>query len=246
MTRNHNDQADDLFTTRAREWTPASMGHIATVLYAPRSNNSEFSKRCASVLSDDERTRARRFLTKKDAAHFIERRAFRRYCGGLALKSCGASSSLSEILFEETEKGRPFLPGLPDFRFSFSACKSGYLGAWSSTHGIGVDIEDQSRKLEAADLAQRFFSQAEAKAIEGATAEDEHFNRFYKFWCLKEAALKSIGEGLPFGLDAFEFTLTPALTIINAPPGTGGREKFDARLIEQADHCAALVIHTVN
>ncbi len=36
---------------------------------------------------------------------------------------------------------------------------------------------------------------------------------FYQFWSLKEAALKSIGEGLPFGLYAFEFEVDPKINI---------------------------------
>jgi 4'-phosphopantetheinyl transferase len=131
---------------------------------------------------------------------------------------------------------------LPDFCFSFSSCRFGFLGAWSSTHGIGVDIEDQTRNLEAAELAQRFFADAEAKAVEGAGGLSRT-RTFFQLWTLKEAALKSIGEGLPFGLDAFEFELAPNLRVVHAPRGHGGPERFNAHVIEGADSCAALVVH---
>jgi hypothetical protein len=72
---------------------------------------------------------------------------------------------LSRINFQETDKGRPYLPDLPNVSFSFSSCRSGFLGAWSSTHQIGIDLEDQTRNLEAVELAQQFFSQAEAEAV---------------------------------------------------------------------------------
>jgi hypothetical protein len=95
--------------------------------------------------------------------------------------------------------------------------------------------------LEAAELAQQFFSQAEAKAvkvIEGLA----RLRTFYQLWSLKEAALKSIGEGLPFGLDAFEFELAPKLRVAHAPPDYGGPEGFNAQIINGTDICAALVI----
>src|SRR4029077_20127833 len=177
----------------------------ARLLYAPVSSDAETSRRCASVLSDTELERSDCFVTEDLKTHFKQRRAFRRYCGALAL---GSQRPLSRIVFKETEKGRPYLPDLPDCWFSFSSCRFGFLGAWSSTHQMGIDLEDQTRILEAAELAQQFFSDAEAKAVEEVTGLAQ-LRTFYQLWSLKEAALKSIGEGLPFGMDAFEFELTP-------------------------------------
>jgi 4'-phosphopantetheinyl transferase len=231
------DRISDLFAVRARDLTPAPARHVAHVLYAPVSRDPEVARQCATVLSDTERRRADRFAAEDDKARFEQRRAFRRFCGAAAL---GSSPPLSEIVFRETESGRPYLLDSPDLWFSFSSCRFGLLGAWSSTHGIGVDVEDQTRDLEAADLAQQFFSQAEAKAIEGLSGP-ERLRTFYRFWSLKEAALKSIGEGLPFGMDAFEFKLDPSLRVVDAPPDQGGAERFEAYAVEGTGGCAALV-----
>ena len=151
---------------------------------------------------------------------------------------------MSEIVFSETENGRPYLADAPDIWFSFSSCRFGILGAWSSTHGVGVDIEDPTRELEIADLAREYFSAAEAGVVTGA-AEAERLRTFYRFWTLKEAALKSIGEGLPFGLDAFEFELDPELQIVRVPPAFGGTARFSAWEIEGTEGCAALVTRSV-
>jgi len=238
MTGDDSDRINDLFATSWRDLTPASARHAACVLYAPVSRDPEVTKRCASVLSDTELQRADRFVAQGDKAQFKQRRAFRRFCGATVL---GSSRPLSRIVFEETENGRPHLSDLPDIWFSFSSCRFGFLGAWSSTHGIGVDLEDHTRNLEAAELAQQFFSGAEANAVEGVGGL-ERMRAFFQFWSLKEAALKSIGEGLPFGLDAFEFELDPNLRVVRAPPDHGGPEQFSAHVIEGTDSCAALVI----
>ena len=228
---------EEWLAARACDWTPASAHHAAYLLYAPVSRDPEASRRCGSVLSDTELQRADRFVTEDQRSHFKQRRAFRRYCGAFVLES---PRPLSEIVFEETEKGRPYLPDLPDFKFSFSSCRFGFLGAWSSTHLIGIDLEDPTRNLEAAELAQQFFSKAEAKAVEevGGLAR---LRSFFQLWTLKEAALKSIGEGLPFGLDAFEFELTPNLRFVHAPRDHGGPERFKGHMIEGPNSCAALV-----
>jgi len=240
MTQSDIDWIVERFAARARDWTPAAATHAARVLHATVSRDPAASRRFASVLSDPELERADRFLTGHDRARFIQRRAFRRYCGAAAL---GMPRLISQICFRETEKGRPYLPDSPDFCFSFSSCRSGFLGAWSSTHGIGVDLEDSSRELEAAELARRFFSNAEARTIE-ASGGPAQLRTFFQLWSLKEAALKSVGEGLPFGLDAFEFELAPRPRVVRAPHDHGGPEQFDAHLLEGRDTCTAVVIRS--
>jgi len=241
MIRDDSDRVDDHFASSARDLTPPHVRHAAHVLYVPFSFDFEVSRHCASVLSDTELQRADRFANEYDKALFKQRRAFRRFCGATVL---GSSGSLSQVVFEETKNGRPYLFDLPNIRFSFSSCRFGFLGAWSSTHWIGVDIEDQTRSLEAAELARCFFSGAEASVVEGGGGR-ERLRTFFQLWCLKEAALKSIGEGLPFGLDAFEFELAPNPCLVHTPPGYGESEQYNAHIIEGIDSCIALVIRSL-
>ena len=237
MSRDDSARVTDYFANNLRDLTPVSVRHVTRLLYMPLSTNEEMTRRCASILSDAELDRAGRFAIQDDRALFKQRRAFRRFCGALAL---GSPRRLSQIVFDETENGRPYLSASPGFNFSFSACRLGFLGAWSATHGIGVDLEDQTRALEPVELARQFFTVAEVEAIEG-TGDAASLRSFFRLWCLKEAALKSIGQGLPFGLDRFEFELEPDLRIVHAPHDAGGRAQFDAHLVEVADSCIALV-----
>ena len=239
MRRALSNQAMDFFAGHARQCTPASAGPMVTVLFMPALHDPGITERCACVLSKSERAKADAFLTADLRARFLQQRAFRRYCGALAT---GSPRPLSQIEFTTTLKGRPYLAEQPKCWFSFSSCRRGFLSAWSSTHGIGVDIEDQAESVEANKLAQKYFSPAEAKAVENA-GNLAGARAFLQLWTLKEAALKSIGEGLPFGLDAFRFDLTAGLRVIDAPRANGGAERFQAYAIDVAGTSAALALH---
>jgi 4'-phosphopantetheinyl transferase len=238
MSRDSSDRVTAFFDEHAGDLTPSSMRRSVRLFYSPVSPGPEATKMCSSVLSEIELQKAGRFAAPGDRALFIQRRAFRRFCGARAL---GASMPLSQITFGETQNGRPFLADLPDFWFSFSSCRLGFAGAWSSTHGVGVDVEDSTRKVDAAELARQFFSAAEARVVERAGGLKRQ-QVFFQLWSLKEAALKSIGEGLPLGLDAFEFELEPDLRVIRVPSVHGWPEQFSAHLIEEIECCNALVL----
>jgi 4'-phosphopantetheinyl transferase len=240
MVKKSSSWINDFFAAGSRDLTPPFIRHAAHILYAPVSRDSEVSRRCASVLSQIEMQRASRFADEFDRAQFVQRRAFRRFCGASVL---GSTTSLSHVHFEETETGRPHLAAMPGAWFSFSSCRLGLLAAWSLTHAIGVDVEDQTRSLDILELSRRFFSVSESKAVEHASGLGR-LRIFFRLWCLKEAALKSIGEGLPFGLDAFQFELNP-LAVVRAPSGFGGRMQFTPHIIAGTGGCAALVVRNM-
>jgi phosphopantetheinyl transferase len=234
-----SERVQKLFTASSREVTPASAAGLACVLYAPPARDPQVTRQCGTILTAGELERAGRFTSEQDRARFIQRRAFRRFCGARAL---GSSTPLSQVEFSETENGQPYIADLPGFHFSFSACPLGFLGAWSSSHSVGVDFEDCARVIEAVKVARWYFSGAEASAVEDG--DDLQSRRaFFQLWTLKEAALKSVGEGLPFGLDAFQFRLAAEPVVVHAPLARGGAEKFNAHFIGEVEGCAALVIH---
>jgi 4'-phosphopantetheinyl transferase len=236
----NNELVTEYFRTVVQDWTPVDACSSIRMLFAPVSSDDDISRSCLSVLSDAELESADKFLTDFDRNHFIQRRAFRRFCAALATGS--PSTRLSQITFDETAKGRPHLSHAPELCFSFSSCRFGFLGAWSSMHRIGVDFEDRTQPIEATELAREFFSDAEAMAVDHV-GESERSRTFFQLWSLKESALKSIGQGLPFGLDAFGFDLSPKLRVSRAPREYGGPDKFQPHLIEEKRTCAALVTY---
>ena len=233
-------QVSDPFRDVIQDWTPASERHHARVVYAPVLFDPDASHRCSIGLSDSERNRAEAFLTPEHKNHFVQRRAFRRFCAAIALREIGTSPG--QIVFEETDKGRPFIRHLPWISFSFASCRSGFIGAWSTKFAVGVDIEDQLQNWETIELAEHYFSEKEARVVRNSSGV-ERVPTFVRLWCLKEAALKSIGEGLPFGLDAFHFDLSSTPQVETAPAEYGGPSRFNTHLIERNDTCAALVTY---
>lgn len=225
----------ELFASRVLDWTPPDAKSDARVIFAPASQDAEFARRCGPLLSPSEVAKAESFLTAEGRAHFKQRRAFRRYCASLAQASTEAPA---QVQFHERDTGQPYLRHVSHLSFSFASCKQGYLGAWSATHNVGVDIEDRARGSELVEIAQGYFSVRESLAV--VSAPDAR--TFLSLWALKEAALKSIGEGIPFGLTAFEFELRPSLSLVSAPLAHGGVESFRPYLIGGESQAAALVI----
>jgi 4'-phosphopantetheinyl transferase len=237
MLSHVSQQLSGYFTSGMVDWTQLVPGHSGHMVYIPVTSDPDVSSLCELMLSVDELQRSERFSTGADRTHFNQRRAFRRFCGAAAI---GSTSSLEDIDFSETKNGRPFLTGYPDISFGFSSCQDGFLGAWSATHGIGVDIESKARQMDFIALARQFFSESEVALVEN-TQGLKRGRTFYHLWTLKEAALKCIGEGLPFGLDTFEFELAPALCIVKAPSEHGGPDQFFANTSENGDRFAAVV-----
>ena len=162
----------------------------------------------ASVLSPDEVARASRFHFEKDRIHFTRCRSALRglLAGYLAIPA-------AEIRFEYLASGKPQLaaeqnPRALQFNVSHSAGMA--LIAVGSEHRLGVDIEKIRSDVDAAALAERFFSLRERGALR--TLPDHlRVSGFFACWTRKEAFLKATGDGLSFPLADFSVTTHPDL-----------------------------------
>ena len=155
-----SQQLGQYFASGSIDYTPANSNDLARLVYMPVTSDPDVSSLCALTMSAGEVQRSGRFSTGADRAHFNQRRAFRRFCGASAI---GSNKPLEEIDFSETKNGRPFLPGYPDISFGFSSCQDGFLGAWSATHGIGVDIESKARQMDFIALARQIFRKPKSR-----------------------------------------------------------------------------------
>jgi 4'-phosphopantetheinyl transferase len=161
-----------------------------------------------SLLSDEERRRASRFVRD------VHRRRFVAAHG--ALRSILASYVDAEpgaLDFVNGEHGKPALRGVTgrhSVEFNLSHSDDLALVAVARARPVGVDLERWSDGVEHLELAERFFSPGERKALRAlAHAPDLVAAGFFAAWTRKEAYLKATGQGIVRGLHHFDVALTP-------------------------------------
>jgi 4'-phosphopantetheinyl transferase len=155
-------------------------------------------ERYAALLSPDERVRRERFVFERDRHQFLVTRGFVRTLIGRELGADPAT-----LAFVADGYGRPSLsaPAGTDLEFNISHTNGLVACALARDAEIGVDVEDATRTTDR-DLARRFFSPAEADALD-ALPPAARQDRFYEYWTLKEAYIKARGMGLSLPLDGF-------------------------------------------
>jgi 4'-phosphopantetheinyl transferase len=105
-----------------------------------------------------------------------------------------------------TERGKPHAPSLAHLDFNLTHAREQVLIAVAREQAVGIDLERVDLEIEIDDIARRYFSAAEADAIE-ALAPERKLAAFLRLWTCKEAVLKALGEGISFGLDRVAFAL---------------------------------------
>lgn len=97
--------------------------------------------------------------------------------------------------------GKPRFDGCEGL--SFSVSHSGGLTCCAvSRDEVGFDIQQTLPDYRFADIARRFFSDAEHETVTSVGCE-EQIQRFYRIWTAKEAYVKLDGEGVVRGFRAF-------------------------------------------
>jgi 4'-phosphopantetheinyl transferase len=103
------------------------------------------------------------------------------------------------IRIVRNRRGKPVLdPSVHgrDLHFSIAKSGRGFLVGLSSTAYLGVDIEPEDRRPQnALGIARRYFSPAEARALE-AMEPGRQREAFLRAWSCKEAVVKSLGLGI--------------------------------------------------
>jgi 4'-phosphopantetheinyl transferase len=157
-----------------------------------------------SLLSEDEISRTQRFHFEKDRQNFIFCRSMLRI-----LLASYLGNSPEELRFAYSDHGKPSLATSSDgLEFNLSHSSGNFLAAVALDRKVGVDIECLNRDLNVLEIARRFFSAAEKRAIEVLPQGLQH-EAFFSCWTRKEAFVKARGEGLSLSLDCFDVSVTP-------------------------------------
>jgi 4'-phosphopantetheinyl transferase len=114
------------------------------------------------------------------------------------------------VCFKYGERGKPLLdmPGHAPLHFNLAHSGDLALVAVSRCCPVGVDVEEIRPMNDAQDIAARFFSQREARELDGLPFNQQR-EGFFNLWTRKEACLKATGEGLSEMLSQVEVTFVP-------------------------------------
>jgi 4'-phosphopantetheinyl transferase len=156
-----------------------------------------------ALMTLDEHARYRSYHFEHDRRMFVATRALVR-----TVLSRYAAVAPSEWRFLPGKYGKPRVahPDVaPPIYFNLANTLGLVVCALSVAHeSIGVDVERIDRKTEILDLADRYFSHSEVRALR-ALPSSERLRRFVAIWTLKESYIKARGLGLSLPLNLFSF-----------------------------------------
>jgi 4'-phosphopantetheinyl transferase len=164
------------------------------------------------TLSADERARADRF-------HFTEDRRDYTLAHDLLRRCLSHYRPVAPVAWEfHTEPaGKPFLAGNGSLSFNLSHTRGLVACAIGPGMAIGVDVEEAARVIDAAAIAERYFSPSEVASLTRC-AGPAHRLRFLELWTLKESFIKAVGIGLSQPLNSMSFGLEEEGAIAFEPP----------------------------
>ena len=144
-----------------------------------------------AILSPAELHRAARFVQPHDALHYRNAHMFLRIGLGFHLGATPLS-----IQLEVTGRGKPYLSPEIGLYFNLSHCNHFAAVAFTRVGEVGIDIEPESRVVDAAEIAEAYFTPAEARFVHESGSPMEQHRRFLRIWTRKEAVLKATGSGI--------------------------------------------------
>jgi len=154
------------------------------------------------TLSDDERSRAARFVLP------VHRRRFRSARHALrSILSRYTSVAPERLVFDYGPHGKPELSDR-SVCFNLSHCGDLALVAVTRLGPVGVDVERIRPSPSLSRLARRVLSAQERKCL-WELPEARRPEGFFLAWTRKEALVKMLGEGIFSGLRRLEVTLLP-------------------------------------
>ncbi|MBW8308812.1 MAG: 4'-phosphopantetheinyl transferase superfamily protein [Candidatus Paracaedibacteraceae bacterium] len=142
-----------------------------------------------SILSEDERERAKSFRFSKDQNQFIMARGILR-C--LLAKYIEETPERIEIAYGAW--GKPYLLPKKYLYFNVSHSRSYALYAIARTCEVGIDLEFIDKSLDLEYMGSSIFSNSEFTYWKGLDVEDK-VKFFFTRWVSKEAFLKALGKG---------------------------------------------------
>ncbi len=155
-----------------------------------------------AMLLPEELERAGRFHFATDAARYIVRRGKLRELLAVRLGCQPRAVSLTCNGF-----GKPRIR-CSDLQFNLSHSGGVALYVFARDSDVGCDLEWRRPELAREEVAARFFSDRELRALH-AVPHNRWVEAFFNCWTRKEAFIKALGFGVSYSLKAFDVSLVP-------------------------------------
>ncbi len=170
---------------------------------------AQFRQRFLPYLNVEDQARFQRFK-HLDASHqFLIGRSLLRQSLSQALQQPAPSFS-----FTTSSHGRPQLAADTSVNFNVSHTQGLVAVTLADEPWLGIDVESASRDGSTLEIADRFFHPSECQAITGPAQEWQQRENFFRFWTLKEAYVKALGDGLQRSLQSFYFSLNAQKAVL--------------------------------
>jgi 4'-phosphopantetheinyl transferase len=180
------------------EESAIAIWQIELARYATKSNYFH------TLLSEDEKTRLRRFHTDQDRSCFVLSRGILRHLIGQFL-----NKSPQSLIFTYNPQGKPRLLSSKTLYFNLSHSRGYAIYVFSYDHKVGIDLEYQRVRCNIEGVTKRFFMKNEYYFIKNLI-DKAKTAAFFDIWVQKEALLKALGWGLANFLSKVEVALPPA------------------------------------
>jgi 4'-phosphopantetheinyl transferase len=156
----------------------------------------------AATFTEDEHSRAARYLREIDRRRFTAARGQMRF-----ILAAYLNTDPGELRFNYNPQGKP---AFADSELRFNLSHSDRLGILAVAFGqeIGIDIERLNRDVDYTNITRRFFAPAEVAEFL-TLPEADRPRAFCNGWTRKEAYIKARGMGMAYRLDSFVVSLTP-------------------------------------
>jgi 4'-phosphopantetheinyl transferase len=198
-----------------------------------------------SILADDERARAQRFIFESDRDHFIAAHGFLRNVLAAYLHCPPKTTD-----FSYGPHGKPFVASRgsqPGICFNLSHSHGMALIAIGRKRQIGIDVELIRPEFAGEEIAKRYFSTKEVDELSKLPAE-LRAEGFFLCWTRKEAYVKARGDGLHVPLDSFSVSVSPdaPATLSSADESRWHIESFVPSLVSEPHYVASVVAEGKN
>ncbi|MCY4338707.1 MAG: 4'-phosphopantetheinyl transferase superfamily protein [Gammaproteobacteria bacterium] len=166
----------------------------------------------AKSLTETELGRARKFKSATKYREYVITRGLLRQ---ILHKAAGLN--LSGIDFSYGAHGKPYLEDnstAGSIAFNVSHSHGLALVALAASGRLGVDLEQVKPGVAWRELAERYFSAAECRALQAQTSSARP-RACCACWTRKEAFIKALGAGLSHGLKQFDVSVDPDAAEVN-------------------------------